>query len=422
MPSPRIAIVGGGPAGLTLGVLLHKQGIPYTIFELRSQPTDADLARPSGMLDLHPESGLDAIAACGLTDEFAPLTGECSEQFLIANRAGEVLMAADGGGKRPEISRNNLSKLLGRHVPEESIQWSHRLVKATKTASGEVVLDFGDKGTHTFDLVVGADGAWSKVRALLTDTRPHFTGMHCVTVTITHLTTRFPHLAKLVGSGSYISLGRRHAIVSQRGPLDSARLYLWMTIADEHFATTQGLAGKPASAAKDALLKDNDLLGTFGPTVQDLVATACDEDVATEKTDGSLDIRPFYTLPHGITWASQPGVTLVGDAAHLMLPNGEGVNQAMLDALLLSKAITEAYRASASEASEATDFLDALNPLLHTFEKEMGARSVEEGKETDERIGRMFGTEDAAYDFVAAIKGMAAQQENEGTKKEKEEK
>lgn len=378
------------------------------------------------MLDLHPGSGLDAIEACGLTDEFGPLTGECSEQFLIANRAGEVLMAADGAGKRPEISRNNLSKLLAGHVPDESIRWGHRLHQAIKTSSGAVDLDFGDKGTHNFDLVVGADGAWSKVRALLTDTRPHFTGMHCVTVTITHLTTRFPHLAKLVGSGSYCVLGRKHAVVSQRGPLDSARIYLWMTVADEAFATARGLVGKPASAAKDVLLGDDELLGTFGAPAKELVATACDEDVATEKTDGSLDIRPFYTLPHGSSWTSQSGVTLVGDAAHLMLPNGEGVNQAMLDSLVLSKAVAEAYRVSAASGEEkeeranntTTSFWDALNPLLQSFEKEMLARAVEEGKETDDRIGLMFGTEDASYDFVAAMRGVVEKQKENDTKEE----
>ncbi|CAK7198496.1 hypothetical protein SEUCBS139899_001157 [Sporothrix eucalyptigena] len=406
MPYPRIAIVGGGPAGLTLGVLLHKQHIPFTIFELRSKPTAADIARPSGMLDLHPGSGLDAIEACGLTDEFMPLTGECSETFLIANRLGEVLYAADGKGKRPEISRNNLGALLRRHIPEENIRWAHRLRSTTKGPSG-TVLDFGDS-QETFDLVVGADGAWSKVRGLLTTTKPHFTGMHCITVTITHLTERFPHLAKMVGTGSFCSMGRRHAVVSQRGPLDSARLYLWLTEADEQFAETRGLVGKPASAAKDVLFGDDALLGTFGPAVQDLVGTACDEDAATDKDDGTIDLRSFYTLPHGSTWDSQSGVTLVGDAAHLMLPNGEGVNMAMLDALHLSKAITQACQ----EGEDSAKFVSALD--LETFEKEMAERAVKEGKETDERIGQMFGSEDAAYVFTASIKAMVAQMEATG--------
>ena len=52
-----IAIVGGGPSGLCLGVLLHKQGIPFTIYELRERPCQDAASTPSGMLDLHEESG-----------------------------------------------------------------------------------------------------------------------------------------------------------------------------------------------------------------------------------------------------------------------------------------------------------------------------------------------------------------------------
>ncbi|CAK7246417.1 MAG: hypothetical protein STHCBS139747_008048 [Sporothrix thermara] len=414
--SPRIAIVGAGPAGLTLGVLLHKQRIPFTIFELRNEPTAAAIARPSGMLDLHSGSGLEAIAACGLTDEFMPLTGECSQQFLVANRAGELVYtaAADRDGpKRPEISRNNLTALLRRHVSEDSIRWGHRVRSVTSSPEG-TVLEFGDPAAQPsagpFDLVVGADGAWSKVRALLTPAvRPQFSGMHCITLTVTHLTTRFPQLAALVGSGSFCALGRRHAIVSQRGPLDSARLYLWLTVADdEHFAATAGLADKPAAAAKPVLLEDEALLGTFGPVLKELVATACDEDAATDRDDGLLDTRAFYALPpDGYTWASQPGVTLLGDAAHLMLPNGEGVNMAMLDALHLSRAVAKAY----NQESKA-QFLKALD--LPTFEKDMAARAAKELKETDEHIERMFGNDDAAFGFVAWMKAMFEQATAQG--------
>ncbi len=76
---PGIAIIGGGPAGLTAGLLLRKRGIPFTIFELQQKPTDEELAKPSGMLDLHEESGIAAIKECGLFDEFLKLTGECTE-------------------------------------------------------------------------------------------------------------------------------------------------------------------------------------------------------------------------------------------------------------------------------------------------------------------------------------------------------
>ncbi len=61
MSKPTIAIVGAGPGGLTLGLLLHKHGIPFTVFERRPEPTETELLELSGMLDLHQESGLEAL-------------------------------------------------------------------------------------------------------------------------------------------------------------------------------------------------------------------------------------------------------------------------------------------------------------------------------------------------------------------------
>lgn len=67
---PRIAIVGGGPSGLTIGLLLHKRGVPFTIFELRSRPSEEELSLPAGVLDLHKESGLSVIRELDLLPEF----------------------------------------------------------------------------------------------------------------------------------------------------------------------------------------------------------------------------------------------------------------------------------------------------------------------------------------------------------------
>lgn len=90
-PQPRIAVVGGGPGGLILGVL-HKRSVPFTIFELRPKPTEQELAMPSGMLDLHAGSGLDAIEGSGLYDNFIPLTGDCVEAMWLSDRNGHIVL------------------------------------------------------------------------------------------------------------------------------------------------------------------------------------------------------------------------------------------------------------------------------------------------------------------------------------------
>lgn len=401
-PHPRIAVVGGGPAGLTMGVLLHKHRIPFTIFEARSKPGEEELANPSGMLDLHEESGLAVIRECGLYDDFIPLTGECTEEFIVAERNGKPVVNSHGKGTRPEISRNNLTKLLLGRIPEDNIKWDHKLLTATRPSTfgnGETELDFGPHGKHTFDLVIGADGAWSRVRQLLTDMKPHYSGTQVITVAIKNITTKYPHLASLVGSGSFTALGNRHAIISQRGPIDSSRIYLWLTLADEDFATTSGWASKTASSIKDDLCKDDALLGSFGAMIKELVTTACDEESA-DNAGASLDMRPLYTLPHGSSWEHQVGATLVGDAAHLMLPNGEGVNIAMLDSLLLSKAIIKAYETTGESKDR---FQSVFDPLLKEFEDSLVARAKETGKDTDGLIELMFGNDDAAYSFASFL-------------------
>lgn len=423
--SPRIAIVGGGPAGLTLGFLLHKRGIPFTIFELRPKPSDEELAKPSGMLDLHDESGLAALRECGVFEKFLGLTGECTEAQKVADKDGNIIYRDEGElSERPEIARHALTQLLSSHLPEGTIKYGHRLLSAAARASDssvaaqQIELDFaGDSGSHNrkqkqaFDLVIGADGAWSKVRNMLTGVKPYYAGTQNLTVTIQQVTAKYPHLSDLVGRGSFSALGLRHGVMSHRGPNDSARIYVMLSVEDEQFAASSGFAERKTTAkeAKHRFLDDNALLGAWGPQLKELVSVACNEETA-DNPGAAVDIKPLYMLPIGASWEHKTGATIIGDAAHLMCPwAGEGVNLAMWDALLLAQVITQAHSMATGTGNKdtAASFQRVLDPLLEDFETQMVARAKEKAEETYSS-GQMMFSDDAANAFARFFRSINA--------------
>lgn len=395
---PRIAIIGGGPAGLTVGILLHKHQIPFTIFEYRAKPTDDELASPVGMLDLHEESGLAALKECDLLEEFKSHTTVCSEAQIIANKEGNIIYTDDGGPEhRPEISRNSLTKLLLDQLPVDSVQWEHKLSSASYLAEGshnvEIELNFGHLGKRTFDFVVGADGTWSRVRTLLTSAKPAYAGFQYMMLAIRQATERYPALSDYVGTGGFTSLGNRRGIMCQRALQDSALMYAFLSTDNENFGEDSGLVKGTPAEAKERLLNDDELFGQFGPKLKELLQTACEEETKT-MPDAKLLLRSLYTLPPGHSWEHKTGVTLVGDASHVMLPfAGEGVNVAMWDALDVSRAIIKAYENSPTTF---TTFQTTLDPLIKEFEVNMAARAKEKAEEASNNAKLMLGGEDGA--------------------------
>jgi 2-polyprenyl-6-methoxyphenol hydroxylase-like FAD-dependent oxidoreductase len=237
----------------------------------------------------------------------------------------------------------------------------------------EITLDFGSEhGTADFDVIVGADGAWSRVRPLLTAVKPNYSGVQVLSLTIRHITDKYPHLADLVGPGTYFALGHRQGIVSHRSAQDSSRLYVAISTPDEKWPETSGFADKTAAEVKDRLLGEPQFFAPWGAVTKELLATGCDEE--TKDNPGkSIETLGMYMLPVGHRWDPQPGATLIGDAAHLMTPwGGEGVNLAMWDALDLSRVIAEAC---ATNPSDAASFQKVLAPLLAAFESAMFERT-----------------------------------------------
>jgi 2-polyprenyl-6-methoxyphenol hydroxylase-like FAD-dependent oxidoreductase len=310
--TPSVTIVGGGLGGLTLARILHTRGIPSTVCELEVSPTARD---QGGTLDLHEQSGQRAMAEAGLTAEFRAVVREEGEALRILDRHGTVRFEETaGGGTRPEIDRGELKRILAGSLPDGVVRWG---AKVTAVAPGKLTLASGD--VVEADLVVGADGAWSKVRPLLSDAAPRYSGLSFVEARLSDVDIRHPAAAALVGPGSMFALAEGKGLIAQRTGAGSIRVYAAVRIADA--AATTGLADR------DRLL---DVFAGFAPELRALVADS----------EGALIPRPIHALPVGHRWARVLGTTLLGDAAHVMSPfAGEGANLAMLDATELALAL-----------------------------------------------------------------------------------
>lgn len=403
MPStqPRIAIIGGGPGGLTLGALLHQRNIPFTIYELRPRPTDADLSEPSAMLDLHPESGIAAIRACGLYEKFLPYTADCEESMIIRDKMGTSLHEDRGElSERPEIARNNITRLMLSVLSDEgAIRYDSKLLSASRDeTTGEVTLEISTKGqtaTETYDLVVGADGAWSRIRPLLSATKPQLSGTNYIQLYAKNISTRYPSIAELVGKGTMTALGGSNGLGSQRGTQDAMQLYVFISTAAAGEEGLEALKSLSIPEQKERLLTDERLFGTYGEPLKEMIRVAFDDESAARGKDERLEVRPLVLLPIGHTWEHKPGVTLIGDAAHVMLPfAGEGVNMAMLDALNLSEVIIKAFE-TVRVGGGGEDFQGAVNPLIREFEGIMLKRANQSSQEAWDNGQLMMG-EDAA--------------------------
>lgn len=165
MSIPDIAIIGAGPCGLTLARLLECKGIDYVIYERDESP---DSNRAGGSLDIHAETGQHALREAGLIDEFKKYARYDDTVVTIADKHGKKLFQMGQGRDAPEIDRKDLRKILLDAVPVEKINWGHTLKSVTIGEEKKPVLHF-DNGVVVsgFKLVVGADGAWSKVRSVV---------------------------------------------------------------------------------------------------------------------------------------------------------------------------------------------------------------------------------------------------------------
>jgi 2-polyprenyl-6-methoxyphenol hydroxylase-like FAD-dependent oxidoreductase len=309
-----ITIVGAGMGGLTLARVLHVHGIDVQIYE---GDVSATARHQGGMLDIHVDTGRAALRAAGLFDGFQALTLEEGDAMRILDKTGTVRMSNDGDGTRPEVERGALRHLILSSLPDGMVRWGARVTKVAQIGSG-YQLTFADGSTVTTDVLIGADGASSKIRELLSDAKPVYSGLSFVELRFYDADKNHPVAAALVGKGLMFALSDGKGLIAHREPNSELCIDVALKV--------------PAEWSKTKVTRES-LAAYFADWNKDLQALITD-------SEGDLAPRPIYALPAGHRWNRGPGVTLVGDAAHLMSPfAGEGVNLAMIDGAELALAI-----------------------------------------------------------------------------------
>ncbi|MGI5447484.1 FAD-dependent oxidoreductase [Streptomyces sp. CA-243310] len=341
-----VTIIGAGLGGLTLARVLHVHGIPVTVYEADSSPT---VRTQGGMLDIHDYNGQLALKAAGLMDEFHSIVLEGRQALRVLDSDGTVLLdkADDGTGGRPEVQRGDLRQILLDSLPAGTVRWGHKAGSARTLGEGRHEVTFADGATVVADLLVGADGAWSRIRPLLTTATPEYAGTSVVETYLFHADTRHPAVAKAVGGGMLMAPAPGKEIFAHRENGDTLHTYVVLSRPQEWFAAIDFTDAATATAR---------IAREFDGWAPELTALITDGDTAPV-------LRIQHALPTGHRWDRVPGVTLLGDAAHLAPPNGDGANLAMLDGAELGQALAT--------------HPDDVEAALSAYEQAMFVRSAE---------------------------------------------
>lgn len=377
----KIAIVGAGPAGCMLARLLSQSpsysSLSVTIFEGETGP---NLRSQGGTLDLHPPDGLAAIEAANLMDEFEKYCRYdgsnmimCDKYFFKwVNDQGHDNDTKKSGGT-PEIDRFRLRQILLESIPDDLVQWGKRLSEVTQDSSNNTyTLNFKDGfASSGFDLIVGADGAWSRVRPLVTPALPAKMGVGGFTFTVSEASKTALQTIKLMRGGNIFALHDQIFLSQMQMGDDYMQIICTWKLDESDNAWLPQTKGATAdfSLAKNIVL---DKLKTWDERLTHALQKTTPEGTRVQSWH-------YQHLPHDLTWTHRKGVILIGDAAHVAPPDGEGVNQALLDSKLLSEAILGAVSSHKNESDQ--DLSEAIDKAVAGFEAAMLPRMNKRSKD-----------------------------------------
>jgi FAD-dependent urate hydroxylase len=308
--SLRILVVGAGVGGISIARGLLRDGHDVTVFERRP-----DVTAGGGAVTIWP-NGATVLGQLGVDMDGA---GQLLSTLRVMTSTGRPVATLDltaivdrlGAPVRMVPRRVLLERLL-EGFPTDRIWCNARAVGVVSTQDG-VRLEFDDGSWTEGDLLIGADGLHSMVRDVVGAQSAEPTGW-CSwqgLVTLPHVADK--HVAQMI-IGAHGSLGL--------WPAGGSDVQWWF---DLPWSPDFVRPGRPID-----MIRSN--FKGWSESVDRVLATLTDEDLARS---------PFPHFRHPIPRSGQGAVTLLGDAAHTMPPTlAQGTNQALLDTMVLCKALS----------------------------------------------------------------------------------
>jgi 2-polyprenyl-6-methoxyphenol hydroxylase-like FAD-dependent oxidoreductase len=229
----------------------------------------------------------------------------------------------------------------------------------------------------------------------LTPAKPVYSGQMYIEGKISHNNPSYSTAREIAGPGTMIAMGQQKQIAVQQMSDGTYRLYFGLRAPETFYHHRSGSAVEKTEAVRQMLLSSDDLYATWAPQLKAIIANA----------DGPFRAWPLYRMELGdIGWKREvaPGVTLLGDAAHVSTPFvGEGVNCSMYDAVVLAERILQHCGSVSSLTNVPTVRLEK---ALASYEEDMFERGRDLVRRSTKSEEMLF-AENAAELLLQAISG-----------------